>query len=424
MESGKIKLSALFLFGFCLAEVQAQTVEDIDGNIYKTVTIGTQIWMAENLKATKFNDGTEIPLAKADANEWADHTVAASTTPAYCWLYDSASVYKDRYGAFYNGFTVIKDNLCPDGWHVPSDQDWTILITYLGGEVDAGGKLKETGTANWNEPNNGATNETGFTARAGGSISDNGSNWYNKSYAFWWSSTVDNEKYLWTRNINFNGSNIIRSYAEMQAGNSVRCIKDATVEIGGMKTIAQNDEKPLTAIEQKQSEHVTIRNEAFRFEITAPKSWSFSKIVQQDPYEEMKSGKYSSSVSTGEEDKVPENWNGFRLNSIGSSIDSSPFLIIYAHKVEDQKPEDFAKIFELSLTRFGIKDLKLNRNFSVGDATGFDCIYDLGIRVRYTALYKNGIRVVIHYYFPSNDPTLFERYATEVDKVIRSLRIK
>lgn len=424
MKSGKIKLSALFLFGFCLAEVQAQTVEDIDGNIYKTVTIGTQIWMAENLKATKFNDGTEIPLAKVDANEWADHTVAASTTPAYCWLYDSASVYKDRYGAFYNGFTVIRNNLCPDGWHVPSDQDWTILITYLGGESVAGGKLKETGTINWNEPNNGATNETGFTARAGGSISDNGSNWYNRSYSFWWSSTVNNEKYLWTRDINFNVPSISRNYAEMQVGNSVRCIKDATLETPGTKAIAQKDGQSLIAIDHRQPVLMTIKNETFGFEVTTPQSWSFNKIVQQDPYEEMKSGSYSSSLSTGDSGKIPENWNGFNLFSTGESNDSPPFLIIYGHKVADQKPEDFAKLFESSLSSFGIKEMNLNRTFSVGDATGFDCIYDLGIRVRYTALFRNGIRVVIHYYFPSNDPALFEKYAPEVDKVIRSLRIK
>lgn len=243
MQHKKINFSALLLSGLCLVSLQAQTVKDIDGNVYKTVTIGTQTWMAENLKTTKFNDGTEIPLAKLEANEWANHTVAGSTQPAYCWLYDSASVYKNRYGAFYNGFTIIRGNLCPAGWHVPSDQDWTILTTYLGGESIAGGKLKEAGTTNWNKPNNGATNETGFTARAGGTISDNGSNWYNLDYVFWWSSTVNNEKYLWTRDINFNVPNITRSYADMQVGNSVRCIKDATVEITGTKAIAQKDGK-------------------------------------------------------------------------------------------------------------------------------------------------------------------------------------
>jgi hypothetical protein len=201
----------------------------------------------------------------------------------------------------------------------------------------------------------------------------------------------------------------------MQVGNSVRCISDATGAAANPKSL--NNAVP------KQPELVTFRNEAFRFELTAQEGWSFGKIVQQDPYEEMKSGKYSSSISTGEGDKVPENWNGFRLSSTGPLYDDCPFLVIYAHKVADQNPEDFAKLFELSLTRFGIKDLNINRNYSVGDATGFDCIYNLGIKVRYTALYRNGIRVVIHYYFPSNDPSLFDKYAPEIDKIIRSLRI-
>jgi uncharacterized protein (TIGR02145 family) len=414
MQNTKSKVIAVLLFGLSLSTLQSQTVKDIDGNVYKTVTIGTQTWMTENLKTTKFNDGTEIPLANLEANEWANHTVSGSTTPAYCWLYDSASVYKSRFGAFYNGFTIIKGNLCPAGWHVPSDQDWTVLTTYLGGENIAGGKLKEAGTTNWNEPNNGSTNETGFTARAGGSISDNGSNWYIKSYSFWWSSSINNEKYLWTRDINFNVSSINRSYADMQVGNSVRCVSDATGEAAN----------PINSDEHKHPELITFRNEAFRFELSAQAGWSFSKILQQDPYEEMKSGKYSTSaVSTGEGNTIPENWNGFRLSSTGPLYDDCPFLIIYAHKVADQKPEDFAKLFEQSLTRFGIKDLNLNRNFSVGDAIGFDCIYNLGIKVRYAALYRNGIRVVIHYYFPSNDPSLFDKYAPEIDKIIKSLRI-
>lgn len=187
---------------------------------------------------------------------------------------------------------------------------------------------------------------------------------------------------------------------------------------------AQSEKNVQRVTEKKQPELATIRNEAFRFEVTTPEGWSFSKIVQQDPYEEMKSGRYSSSLSTGEEDKIPENWNGFKLNSTGPDYDACPFLILYAHKVADQKPEDFAKLFELSLTRFGIKDLNLNRNYSVGDATGFDCIYGLGLKVRYTALYHNGVRVVIHYYFPSTDSTLFNEYAPMVDKIIKSLVIK
>jgi uncharacterized protein (TIGR02145 family) len=416
MQHKKLIFSALLLSGLYFAGVQAQIVKDIDGNVYKTVTIGTQIWMAENLKTTRFNNGSEIKLANIEANDWANHTVAGATTPAYCWLYDSASVYKNRYGAFYNGFTVKNGKLCPAGWHVPSDQDWTILAAYLGGEGIAGGKLKESGTTNWNAPNNGATNESGFTARGGGSISDNGSNWYRLSYSFWWSSTVNNEKTLWTRDVNFNMPILTRSYADMQVGNSVRCVKDETVKAASPK--------PLNNPALKQVALVSLKNEVFKFEIAARGDWSFSKIVQQDPFEEFRTGRYGSSISTGAGENVPENWNGFRLSSTGPLYDACPFLIIYGHKVGDQKPEDFAKLFERSLTNFGAKDIILNRDYSVGDAIGFDCIYNLGVKVRYTVLYRNGTRVVVQYFFPSNDPTQFEKYAPEIDKVIRSIVIK
>jgi hypothetical protein len=181
---------------------------------------------------------------------------------------------------------------------------------------------------------------------------------------------------------------------------------------------------PIIAGEQNRQELVTMRNEAFRFEVTVPKSWSFGRIVQQDPYEEMKSGLYSSSISVGEGRKEPENWNGFRLMSTDTSNNPQPFVIIYGHTVADQKPGEFAKLFEESLSGFSGKELSANWAFSVGDARGFDCTYGLVAKVRYVALYEDGIRVVCMYYFPSSDPTLFEKYAPEVDAVIRSIRIR
>ena len=225
MKNKKIKLVNLFLFGLGITVLQSQTVKDIDGNVYKTITAGTQTWMAENLKTTKFNDGTIIPLFTVEANDWANHTVSASTTPAYCWLFDSASVYKDTYGAFYNGFAIAAGNLCPTGWHVPSDEEWTILTNLLGGENVAGSKLKEKGTKHWPDGNDGATNELGFTALAAGAIEDNGSNWSFGHYGTWWSSTNYDEKSLWTRLLYGTIPNIYRTYASMQIGYPVRCIK-------------------------------------------------------------------------------------------------------------------------------------------------------------------------------------------------------
>ena len=223
--SAKAILSMIILLCSGMTFSQAQTVKDIDGNIYKTVTIGKQVWMAENLKTTKLNDGTEIPLIILSENKWAEHTVSGLTTPGYCWQYDSATIYKNKYGAFYNGFTISTGKLCPSGWHVPSDEEWNILTEYLGGEEVAGGKLKETGATNWNSPGKGTTNETGFSGRGGGSITDNGSNWDVGYNGYWWSSTAYNENLHWIRLINSSVPNIYKMYGEKHVGYNVRCIK-------------------------------------------------------------------------------------------------------------------------------------------------------------------------------------------------------
>jgi uncharacterized protein (TIGR02145 family) len=132
------------------------SISDIEGNVYPVVKIGTQIWMASNLKTTKLNDGTEIPLVE-------DASWITLTSPAYCWFNNDESN-ANTSGALYNWHTVRTGKLCPTGWHVPSKDEWDALANYLGGEDIAGGKLKEVGTAHWESPNEGATNETGFSA--------------------------------------------------------------------------------------------------------------------------------------------------------------------------------------------------------------------------------------------------------------------
>ena len=143
------------------AFISNRLVTDIDGNVYQTVTIGTQVWMVENLKTTRYIDGTAIPL---DTNS---STWGGLTTPGYCWYNDSA-IYGNTYGALYNWYAVNTGKLAPAGWHVPTDSEWTVLTTYLGGETVAGGKLKDTGTTYWQSPNTGATNASGFLALPGG----------------------------------------------------------------------------------------------------------------------------------------------------------------------------------------------------------------------------------------------------------------
>jgi uncharacterized protein (TIGR02145 family) len=200
-------------------------VSDIDGNVYNTVTIGTQTWMAENLKTTKYNDGNAIPNV-TDNTAW-----AALTTPSYCWYNNDATTYKATYGALYNWYAVNSTsnggkNVCPTGWHVPSDAEWTTLTDYLGEESVGGGKLKETGTTHWTSPNTGATNETGFTALPGGYRYFNGTFDYIGSGGFWWSSTATGTYYAWHRTLRYNESHVGGGDYGKMYGFSVRCVRD------------------------------------------------------------------------------------------------------------------------------------------------------------------------------------------------------
>ncbi|MFA5818585.1 MAG: FISUMP domain-containing protein [Bacteroidales bacterium] len=194
------------------------TITDVDGNTYSTVTIGTQVWMDSNLKTTKFNDGTAIPLV-TDNTTW-----SWTSTPGYCW-YNNAAANKNTYGALYNWYTVSTLILCPTGWHVPSDAEWTTLTTYLGGESLAGGELKETGTTHWLSPNTGATNASGFTAVPGGHRNNYGSFFYVGIGGYWWTSSGYGS-YSWSRSILNDKSNVNRSYYYRQGGSSVRCLRD------------------------------------------------------------------------------------------------------------------------------------------------------------------------------------------------------
>ena len=201
-------------------------VTDVDGNVYKTVTIGTQIWMTENLKTTKYRDGSEIPRV-TDNTEW-----SSLTTGAYCWYKNDEAKYRDLYGAYYNFYAVNTGKLCPTGWHVPTDTEWTELINYLGGN-STGGKLKETGTifssppGYWYSPNTDATNETGFSARAGGQRFNSGSFYYDGYYGYWWCSREPSQSSAWYRTMASMHGDVGRSWGDnKKQGFSVRCLMD------------------------------------------------------------------------------------------------------------------------------------------------------------------------------------------------------
>jgi uncharacterized protein (TIGR02145 family) len=194
-------------------------ISDNDGNTYNIVKIGNQVWMAENLKTTKFNDGTRIPMV-SDYKGWSN-----LISPGYCWYNNDSGRYKDDYGALYNGYTVSTGKLCPAGWHVPSLEEWTTLTDFVGGKT-AGGKLKERGNQYWMSPNAGATNETGFTALPGGSRGSLGSFMDEGLRGYWWSSTDYDGTDAWNRAMGYTFSNVTGSSDHKKSGLSVRCVKD------------------------------------------------------------------------------------------------------------------------------------------------------------------------------------------------------
>ncbi len=200
-------------------------VTDIDGNTYKTTIIGTQEWMTENLKVSKYNDGKVIPNI-TDSSQWSDDTLGA-----WCY-YNNDITNNPSYGKLYNWYVIStttnsnKKNICPTGWHVPTDNEWTVLTDYLGGESVAGDKLKAASTLGWsNLINKDATNTSLFTAVPGGyrlnngffMIGDNGN---------WWSSSIDSNR-VWTRDLNAGFDVVfIRHHPPMQRGLSIRCVKN------------------------------------------------------------------------------------------------------------------------------------------------------------------------------------------------------
>jgi uncharacterized protein (TIGR02145 family) len=198
----------------------SQPVTDIDGNTYNTVQIGNQVWMSENLKTSRYRNGGSIPYVVGNT-EW-----QVLITGAWSY-YDHDAANDPIYGKLYNWYTTQGDTLCPIGWGVPTDSAWSILTTYLGGGSVAGGKLKSIGTAYWNAPNTGATNESGFSVLPGGyRYADSFTN--IRSNAFFWSAAENDV--AWIRGLYSNYGSVSRdgfnSSGIKSVGASVRCIRD------------------------------------------------------------------------------------------------------------------------------------------------------------------------------------------------------
>jgi len=192
------------------------SVVDVDGNVYHTIKIGTQTWMVENLKTTKYNDGTSIGVISG----------YHSTTPGYS-TYANSSSNKDTYGLLYNWYAVNTGKLAPEGWRVPTQADWQALVDYLGGSELAGGKLKEAGTTHWESPNTDAM-DWGFTALPGGTRDGSAAIFRTlRSRGWWWSTTPGTEDYNAStfELVSFMGSAYVGQGYKSDAF-SVRCIKN------------------------------------------------------------------------------------------------------------------------------------------------------------------------------------------------------
>jgi uncharacterized protein (TIGR02145 family) len=195
-------------------------VMDIDGNDYKTIRLGDHLWMAENLRTTRLNDGTALDFLPSDV-EW-----AAAKNPAYCWNPDSLHWPEKITGAYYNRYAVGTGKLCPTGWRVPSSQEWESFAFQYGGQM--GGALKVTGYSWWRPPNRGATNASGFSAFPSGSRFSAG-DFSDPGYeAFWWTTTPYDERFWLSTSISCRRSNFQWMLAEANHGVNVRCVKNTS----------------------------------------------------------------------------------------------------------------------------------------------------------------------------------------------------
>jgi len=222
----QLKIVPVLLLAIGLLGCSANTVKDIDGNKYKTIEIGTQVWMAENLKTTLYNDGTSIVQVKK-YKDW-----EAIGTPAFCW-YNNDSTNKEVYGALYNWHAVNTIKLCPKGWHVPTDEEWKALLAFLGDDGNAGLALKEAGNTHWRRPNTDANNSSGFTALPGGYRDYQGPFNLLRADGFWWTSSESTwysaggtPSLAFYRNLRYDDKNLVRSASPKTFGFCVRCLMD------------------------------------------------------------------------------------------------------------------------------------------------------------------------------------------------------
>ncbi len=217
-----------------LVKAGVYDVKDIEGNLYHAVKIGNQIWMAENFRSTRLNDGLKIPYAQITGS-------AYPNTPAYFWLRNDSAKYASTYGPLYNFYVIETRKLCPVGWHVPEIAEWNILAAELGGFSVAGGKMKEAGTEHWKSPNKDATNESGFNSLPGGWLDgfySHGGGWFEMpGYSSnWWSNSTEGDYPTAFLDSYYDGKLYSRYDAKWHAM-SVRCVRGDESELKSLPKI-------------------------------------------------------------------------------------------------------------------------------------------------------------------------------------------
>lgn len=193
---------------------------DMDGNIYQTVTYSDKVWMTENLRTSKYRNGE--PIAEVtNRDDW-----TGLLTGAYA-NYNNDATNSNIYARLYNWYAVNDvRGICPVGWHVATDADWTTLVTFLGGELIAGGKMKTTGTSNWQSPNKGATNASDFNGLPGGGRSNSGIFGSIGFYGLWWTSSQLSNQFAYYRFLDYSSTAVGKSDSNKNFGYSVRCVRD------------------------------------------------------------------------------------------------------------------------------------------------------------------------------------------------------
>ena len=254
----KIKILTLSYLFISTISIYAQTVTDVDGNTYNTISIGNQTWLTENLKVTKYNDQVPISLVLDDAS-W-----STQTEPAYCY-YEGDIANASIYGNLYNWHVVNNaKNVCPSGYYVPSIADWEELITFVGGNAVAGGKLKEMGLEHWLDPNTGADNSSSFTLLPSGWRANNNGFYENLSYmAFVWSSTSVDAQSSSIILVGYDSPACYTSESHILTGLPIRCLKDETVSLN-----ENLNQQPMIVYPNPAKNIITIEsNQNFEIEI-------------------------------------------------------------------------------------------------------------------------------------------------------------